>query len=294
MPHVFIVILNWKSARETCDLVTSLENNLDYDNFTILIVDNCSPDGSGQALRDSLPDHRLHFTDRNLGYAGGNNIGIDAAIREGADYIWILNPDIRVEPDALRLLVDEAEKDKTIAAIGPRICNRDDKGRIYSDGGRIDPSQGYYTYHEHSNRLVNEIPSKGIFYDIDYVNGSAFLIRSNAIKQIGLLREDFFLYFEETEWCIRAKRNNWKLAINTQSVVYHRASPKKYRYYYYMTRNRIWLAKLYDNNYKKTVSILLSEILKQARKPNKKNIMHIFAQIQGVIAGQFQNPHPFK
>ena len=116
-------------------------------------------------------------------------------------------------------------KRQSIAAIGPRICFRNDKKKIFSDGGRVDPTRAT-SYHEHSTEYIDDHPASKLHYDIDYVDGSAILMQTSAVRKTGLFREDFFLYFEETEWCMRAKRLGWNLAVNTRSVVYQRPSPK--------------------------------------------------------------------
>ncbi len=287
---VFIVILNWNSSDETLSLVKNL-NYLTNKDFRILVIDNDSKREQKEALT-RLGNHvsRVIYNTKNLGYAGGNNIGIEYAMNEGADYVWILNPDIRTEPDALELLIESIKKDKSIAAIGPRICFRNDKKKIFSDGGRVDPTRGYFTYHEHSTEYIDDHPASKLHYDIDYVDGSAILMQTSAVRKTGLFREDFFLYFEETEWCMRAKRLGWNLAVNTRSVVYQRPSPKNYRYFYYMMRNRLWLAKLDGGRYKMTRSILLNQTIGSLRKISRKNFFQTVAAIHGLAAGCCLNP----
>ncbi|MGA1826350.1 MAG: glycosyltransferase family 2 protein [bacterium] len=249
-PLVYILILNWNSARESIELYHQLET-IDYTNYRIVILDNNSEMNDQNVLKEHVPQQDLLFTGINLGYGAGNNIGIKQALENDAQYVWILNPDIRIEKDTLLQLVSVLEDDRRIGAIGPRICYRKEPEKIYSDGGIVCPEKGFQSGHLHYHDTVLNCEAR-IIDDVGYVNGSIMLINLSAIKDIGAFREDFFLYFEETEWCLRAKRGGWKLASNTFTKAYCSASPKGKKYHYYMVRNRLWLAKIYGKYYRET------------------------------------------
>lgn len=228
---VFILILNYNSCEETTNLLARLQE-LTYNNLKIIVIDNNSTDDSVRKLVQHTGSIKLIRNRKNLGYAGGNNIGIEIAINEQADYIWILNPDIGLTPETLSILVDNMNKDNSLAAIGPRICYHEKPDIIYSDGGLIFPEKGFFVTHKNHNKNVKDLPANGMTL-VDYANGSAILIRTKTLQEIGKFREDFFLYYEETDWCLRAKRNGWHIATNSNAMAYHKSSTKGFSYHFF-------------------------------------------------------------
>src|SRR5690606_12380357 len=112
------------------------------------------------------------------------------------------------------------------AAVGPRICFRDNAKLIYSDGGMVDKEQGFFTYHLNNKKIMKDIRMENKIKHVDYVNGSVFLARTAVFERIGYMLEDFFLYFEETEWCLRAKGFGYNLVTNSEALAFHLSSPK--------------------------------------------------------------------
>ncbi len=279
----FIIILNWNSAAETIALVEALKNQT-YRPVRTIVVDNGSRDGSIKKLTPYYGSVTLVRNSRNLGYAGGNNVGIDYAIHGGADYIWILNPDIRPDPEALSMLVEAMEQDPSLAAVGPRICYRDHPDMIYSDGGLVFPEKGFLVQHMNHQKAIHEITEKGISL-VDYVNGSAILLRVEALREVGMFREDFFLYYEETDWCFRAKSHGWIVAVNRDAIAQHQSSHKGPRYHYFMARNRILLAKVHRQYLIRSVALELSLLRKYTRRPFLTNLPRLGARIAGVVSG---------
>jgi len=119
-PLVFIIVLNWNGKDDTLECLGSLQQ-LDYPNFETVVVDNGSTDGSEDVIRSAFPSVNFIQTGRNLGYAGGNNVGIKHALSHGADYVWLLNNDTTVDPNALTALVETAQADPKIAVVGSKI-----------------------------------------------------------------------------------------------------------------------------------------------------------------------------
>lgn len=161
-------------------------------------------------------------TGANLGFAGGNNVGIRYALSRGdADYIWLLNNDTVVAPDALRAMVVTAEKDGRVGMTGSKLLYYDQPERVQAiAGGRLTPWQGLAT---HVGR--NEPDDEQRWTDpveLDVVLGASLLIRRQVIEQIGLLDEDYFMYSEELDWCWRARSRGWKLLYAPGSVVWHK------------------------------------------------------------------------
>lgn len=287
-----VIILNWNSWQETLSLVKELKD-ITYQNLRILVLDNHSTmDNSAFYLEEAADKigFELTLNKANLGYAGGNNVGIRFALNYCADYIWILNPDIRVESNALEKMVETMTSSDNIAATGSRICYRKDQNLIYTDGGNLSPEEGYQVTHLHHKMRLPILEDKEI-YEVDYANGSSILLNSEAVKVVGNFREDFFLYFEEAEWCLRAKTQGWQILTDTRAKVYHSPSVKGPNYHFYMTRNKIWLSKLDKNrkNYRSTLYLEAGKTLIYL----KKNILgtllfriHVlWARIRGLIMG---------
>jgi GT2 family glycosyltransferase len=235
-PVVAIIVLNWNGKDDTAECLESLRK-VTYPNFKVLLVDNASTDGSVELFKRDHPDIELLVNEKNLGFAGGNNVGIRRALEEGADYLLLLNNDTVVCPDFLGGLVDIAEGDPRVGIVGPKICFYSDPEKVWSAGGRINMFTG---------RIGNDgegLPQKDLrgTKEVDYVSGCALLIKSGVARQIGLMDEDYFLYFEETDWNMRARRQGYVCAVNNGSRILHKsgAAVKKIKGsdYYYTVRN---------------------------------------------------------
>lgn len=252
-------------------------------------MDNNSEPEEVTCLKNTLPSKNLLLNKKNLGYAGGNNIGIKMAINNNAGYVWILNPDIRIGKETLSHLLKTMNEDKELAAVGPRILRREDKETIFTDGEKLFFDEKCTTEHINSWLKDVEIPGKKN-YDVDYIDGSCILIRTDAIKEIGMLPEKYFLYFEETHWCVEAKRLGWKLAVNSNAKVFNLTSEKKETFHYYFMRNRLLFCEEFHENFKmvrRYYGILLYKELmnrlkkKSYLKPYFKS--RLFGYLSGVL-----------
>lgn len=242
---VYVIILNWNGKDDTFECLRSLQQ-LDYPNFEILVVDNGSTDGSEDLLRASFPSAHVIQTGRNLGYAGGNNIGIRFALSHGADYVWLLNNDTTVAPDALTPLVETAESDPTIAFVGSKIYFYDKPEVIWCAGGIIDLAAGGRT-----DVIGMSQEDRGQFdkvSDVDYVAGCSLLASRAAIDAIGFIPEEYFLYFEETDWNLAAQKKGYRTVMAPASRVWHKhelVGNYADRMMYYLFRNRVRIVAKY-------------------------------------------------
>lgn len=210
-PAVYIIILNWNGWKDTLVCIESAKN-LDYPNFKIIVVDNASTNDSVQRISDAHPDIKLLLSPANLGFAGGNNIGIEFAIRSGADYVWLLNNDARAASDALTHMVRLAESDGKIGAVGSMILNFSPPHGIQAwGGGRVSFISGRSKHLMESGTL-------------DYVTGASMLLRSTSLQNVGMLDSNFFMYWEDADLCFRLRSSYWKIAVADQSKVYHKDS----------------------------------------------------------------------
>ncbi|MFZ5917169.1 MAG: glycosyltransferase family 2 protein [Chloroflexota bacterium] len=245
MPRVWIVVLNWNGLADTLECLASLQR-LDYPNYEVIVVDNGSTDGSVKVIQAQFPDITLIANEQNLGFTGGNNIGLRYALERGADYALLLNNDTEVAPDFLRLLVEVAEANPAIGIAGPTIYYHAQPERIWSAGGVIDWQRGLTSMIGLGETDAGEHGAAP--RDVDFVTGCAFLVKWAVMKQVGLLDERFFAYYEEAEWCVRARRAGFRILHVPQSRLWHKISPERRaaspQVHYYMTRNRLLFLRL--------------------------------------------------
>lgn len=240
MDTAYIIILNWNGYADTIECVNSCLN-LDYPSFAIIVVDNCSSDGSEALIRRTFPQIVVLQSGGNLGYAGGNNVGIKYALERGAEYVWLLNNDTVVEPRALTTLVQALQNLPTAGMAGSKILFYADRSIINYAGGVIDPDLGsseHIGIYQRDCYQFNEVSETG------YITGCSLLTKCSVIEQIGLMYEGYFLYFEESEWCIKARRHGFSLLYVPDSIVYHKESASTRKIggavTYYMARNRLY------------------------------------------------------
>lgn len=288
----YAIILNYNSASESIALFKNLEAQ-HYKYLRSLVIDNNSSEEDQRQLKENIPSENLIFNKSNLGYAGGNNIGIEIALNESANYVWILNPDIRVKEDTLPLLLETINNNKDLAAVGSRINKREEKNKIFSDGGLLLHDEKFTTIHKNSNCLSDTTPGK-IDFNIEYIDGSCILIRAEAFKNIGAFSEKYFLYFEETDWCIKAKLKGYELAVNSNCIAFNLNSEKGAIYNYYMMRNRMIFAKNHHRDYKKVRNYYGLDLLGEIRDKLKGKyfkpffISKVKGYLVGVIKAMFQ------
>lgn len=237
LPVVYIIILNWNGWQDTLACVESCRN-LSWSNFRILVVDNASSDGSEEILRSQLTDVEIIQSGANLGFAGGNNVGIRKALSSGADYVWLLNNDTVVDTEALSSLVNAMEGDKSVGIAGSKIYYLSDPQRIWSAGGFWD--KGKLRLRQRGSNQLEKKQFENLCV-IGSINGCSMLVRASLIREIGLLDESYFLYWEDTEWCARAKEFGYKILYVPFSKIWHKVSAKagsgSFLLYYYSTRN---------------------------------------------------------
>jgi hypothetical protein len=217
---VYIVILNWNGWRDTIDCIDSCQK-LSYPRFRILVVDNGSTDDSESRIRERFPEIEILQTGSNLGFAGGNNVGIRHALTEGADYVWLLNNDTVVDPEALGEMVRAADIDERIGLVGSKIYYLDKPDVLWFAGGGINRITKL-SYHLGSKK--KDDGSYREDREVDFITGCSLLVKSRVLNEVGLLREEFFLYAEDTEWNRRIKKSGWKIKWAAGSRVWHKVS----------------------------------------------------------------------
>ena len=262
-PHVVVIVLNWNGKDDTLACLESL-SQVTYPNFETIVVDNGSTDGSAEAILAHFPQVTLIENGENLGFAGGNNVGLRHARQRGADYALLLNNDVKVAPDFLTHLVQVINADPSIGVVGPMIYYHDSPDTIWTAGGRIDWSRG-----QSFMIGIDERPGEDeyITREVDFVSGCALLARISALEKAGDLDARFFMYYEETEWCVRIHRAGYRILHVPQAKVWHKIQPDDGRaksplVHYYMTRNRLLFLKATGAGLRPWLRTLLAEYLR--------------------------------
>jgi GT2 family glycosyltransferase len=239
-----VVLVNHDSAEDTVGCIASLEASYDLD-MDVVVIDNSDSPESLAALQDLVGDRAAVLSSGgNLGYAGGSNVGIRRCLERGNEFVWLLNPDTRVEPETLPRLKDLLAEVPDCGVVGPRIVHPAPPGgseTVWFDGGIVDESKAGETRHLHQGRVVSQVAPPST-RDVDYVTGASLLTRRVVLETVGLLPESYFLYFEETHWCRVVRRAGWRVMVDQQARMLHHqrstgAMPSPY-HLYYMTRNR--------------------------------------------------------
>lgn len=213
VPLVYVVVLHYGDWQSTQQCFGTLKR-LDYPNSQVLLINNSSNNLAFWELTELVPQVELLNNACNLGFAGGSNQGVCMALRRGAEYVWLLNNDVKVEPRALTAMVVEAEADPRVGAVGSLLVN-DDPGRklLAWGGGRISFLLGL-PRHVRIGRPTS----------LHYLCGASLLLRAQAIQDVGLFDEGYFLYWEDTDLCFRLRAKGWRLAVAEGSVVAHQES----------------------------------------------------------------------
>ena len=208
-PKVIILVLNWNRKDLTMACVESLAS-LNYDHYEIVVLDNFSDDGSEQAIREKFPSVTVIQNGANLGYAEGNNRGMRWALAHGADYVFILNNDTKVDRECLSNLVKVAETDRELGILGPRPFS-------YLESEK--PLKYTYALNQ-ENFVANCTPKEdesacdcGSYRLVDWVQGDAFFVRRKVFETIGFFDPKYFFGFEEIDFCCTARKAGFKLGV---------------------------------------------------------------------------------
>jgi len=319
----YVIILNWNGWKDTIECLESLFCSEGAD-FVAIVCDNASADSSlseleqwavsrfshnrykkltrsqvesGVALES---DCQLVLVDNasNLGFAGGNNVGVHLAMHQtNCEYIWLLNNDTTIEPNALVCAVKRMQEDANIGLCGSSLIYYHDRNKVQAMGGAIYSKFTGRARHIGAFSLPNDLPIQPDLVEsqMSYVIGAAMLVRRQFIETVGYMQDDYFLYFEEIDWATRGKLR-FKLGYAPDSVVYHKegasigtsASGGSVLSVYYLFRNRVLLTSRHFPFFLPTVVLFcLWDILKMVLKGRSKQAV---AAINGVLFRPINKP----
>lgn len=245
LPKVYIILLNWNGVTYTLQCLESLKK-VQYFSISVIVVDNNS---SGNDV-EIMIEHYGQFINKviantsNLGFAGGNNVGIKYAIDNSADYILLLNNDTIIEPNLVEVLLEKIVNQKKIGIVAPQINYFDEPNKIWTEGGKISKLRGAGCA---DSRRIEDGKSK-VDREVSFVSGCCMLINKEVFQKVGLFDESFFLYVEDTDFCYRTFSSGYKIVVTNDTKIYHKVSSSTKKEYtalplYYTTRNRLFFAK---------------------------------------------------
>jgi GT2 family glycosyltransferase len=244
--RVAVIVLNWNGREDTLECLQSVER-IDYPNFEVVVVDNGSTDDSVSAIRDRFPRVTILETGANLGFAGGNNVGINYAVDQGAKYVFLLNNDTIVDHGVLRSFVDAVENQGANGILAGKIYYYADPRRLWYAGGVWVDDRSYFLHR--GQDVIDDGVEFEQLSETDYACGCAMFMSTAILGQIGLLDDKFFLTYEETDLCYRARKAGYPSYVVPGAKIWHKVSTSmggkgSVLWSYFMSRNRLlWAEK---------------------------------------------------
>ncbi len=289
--NIFVVILNWNGIKDTLECLKSIRK-LQITNYKLqtIVVDNGSTDNSVAQLKKQKGITLLE-NEENLGFAGGNNVGMKYARENDADFVLILNNDTLVSEDLIVHLVEAAEKNKKAGILSPKIYF--EKGYEYHKDQYRGTELGKVIWYVGgvmdwknvlgSNYGVDDV-DVGQYQetrDIDFATGACMFIRRGVIEEVGYFDEKYFLYLEDADYSQRAKNAGWKVVFVPKAHIWHKVSQSSGigsgLNDYYITRNRLMFGLKYAPIRAKVALIRESlNLLLDGRKWQKKGVKDFF------------------
>lgn len=267
IPELSVITVNYNGIRDTRELIESLQAHLPAGNYELIVVDNGSRQNEASLLQQEYPHIKTIRSEKNLGFAGGNNLGLQEARGE---YLLLINNDTYVTDNNLFALCRTLRNDPTIGAVGPKIR--------FSDPPQLIQFAGFTPFSKYTlrNRAIGTGERDQGQYDIPaptpFLHGAAMMLKREVIDQVGKMPEIYFLYYEEMDWCSRISRAGYRLWYEPSCTVYHKESRTTGRFSplktYYLTRNRL----LYTWRNRQGISRYIA-LLYQFCLANPKNIL---------------------
>lgn len=261
-PKVSIILVNYNGTKDTIDCINSL-NKIMYENYEIIVVDNASE--NQDELQSKIPENVILIKSKqNLGFSGGNNLGIEYAMNHNSSYVLLLNNDTIVKKDFLNHLVEISEKSKNVGIVTGKILCYSEPNIIWFGGGEINLEKAMVRHLDagKTDRMKREIK------EISFASGCLMLISKETIFKVGILDESYFMYSEDVDYCCRVAKANIRILYTSKSIIYHKVSVstggKNSSFtQYYRTRNDMIVINRYAKNKKKAFFYYLLRLIKR-------------------------------
>lgn len=240
-PLVSIITINYNESGVTLEMLESLKE-LTYANVEVIVVDNASPNDDPNRIKEAFPNVNLIKSKENLGFAGGNNLGVRAA---KGDYLLFINNDTIVPKDFIAPLVETLENDHCIGMVSPKIKFHWDASLIqyagYTPMNQYTIRNSSIGYHQKDDGAYDQ-PG-----ETESIHGAAMMVPKRVVDAVGLMTEIYFLYYEEHDWAATIKRSGYRIYYQPKSYILHKESLSTGKFSplktYYIARNRIVFAR---------------------------------------------------
>lgn len=288
-PFVTIILVNYNGYEDTINCIKSLKK-IKYKNYCIIVVDNGSTNTPSQRQIEFLKENTMYIhTEKNLGFAGGNNIGIRRAKLLNADYILLLNNDTVVEPNFLNLLVETAKLNVKVGIVSGKIYWYNDPEKIWYAGGSFNKRLGITTHYRY-NKIDNDKTDKT--EKITFATGCLWLLPIEVIDDVGMLDESYFLYNEDDDYCCRVLNAGYQILYRNTAIIFHKVSKSTGKQsaltQYYTVRNGLYIIRKYSEasmyTYMKRMIYIIKKILN--RELNVKPCIRAFIDFMKNRKGQ--------
>ncbi|MCL5951456.1 MAG: glycosyltransferase family 2 protein [Chloroflexi bacterium] len=248
VPLVGLVTIWYRSAPDLDRFLADLKG-VQYPNLRHVFVINDQTASEVDRLKTNAPGALVIEPRANLGTAAGWNLGIRRLLTEGAKYIGIWNPDVKLASDGLEHLVTVMEHDESIGAVGPLIFWSDDPGTVQMFGGSIDIRNGLANHDYMGESNLETLPA---LHDAEYLDGGTMLLRAEVLRQVGGFDEEFFMYGEDSDISFRIRRAGYRLVAVRSAWAWHFHRENKGHFpspyeLFYITRNRFRLVSKHGN-----------------------------------------------
>jgi hypothetical protein len=212
-PFVFVIVLNYNGRKYLKDCLSSLASQT-YANCGVIVCDNASTDNSIKYIKRNFPSTIIIRNKKNLGFAKGNNVAIKFALKEGADYVFLLNNDTILEKDLIERLIKVAMTDNKIGIVGPKILDIRNPSLVHEVGMTCDIF-GFPI------AIRQQESGKQTISEVFYVSGCAMLIKQEVLNKVGLFDEEYFMFAEDLDLCWRAQLTGYLVFVDRAARVYH-------------------------------------------------------------------------
>ncbi len=279
---IFIILLNYKGYDDTVECIKSLEN-INYKNYKIVVVDNNSPDNSYTKLYKEFGEAYIFIKAReNGGFAKGNNLGIKYAIDHGADYILLLNNDTLVHKDLIEELLKPFKEEENLGLTTGKIYYEEKRDTLWFAGGVFNEKRFYGMHLGQGHKDNGDYDKPG---EITFSTGCLMMIRKEVFYKLGYLPEEYFMYYEDVDFCIKLREAGYRLWYNPRAIIYHKVSAstggeESPFALEWNTRNRIILSKKYKKNLMFFYITRVIVVLRCFIKGDKKKVKAIITGIK--------------
>lgn len=289
---IFVVVINWNKKDFTLECLGSLENAIrSKKNISVVLVDNNSSDGSQEVFKRIKYKFKFFFIQnkKNLGWTGGNNVGIKFALKNNADCILLLANDSVIKKGSIELLANKLFSSKSLGIVGPKIYEYDSKPLVIANAGN------FYNSNFNLISLGSGKRDNGqydLIEETDMVGGTAITIKKEVFKSIGFFDDRLFIYYEDADFCMRAKKAGFSFAFVQKAHVYHRGSATTIvgspLHTYYNTRNRLIFLERYGSTRPRIAEFFsLCRILLRYFKNRKKSDKSVLYAIRDYLLRHF-------